>query len=64
MPANKRGRLEIGVGAVLVTLAATSVALRFGARWRRRLDLWVDDWLALIGQVSERPRSNGTMLTG
>lgn len=48
---SSRGWQEIRVGIALTTMATVAVILRFIARYRRRLNLEIDDWFTLAALV-------------
>ena len=58
MAPNNRGWHEISVSIAMVVLASIAITLRFVARFRRRLALEIDDWLALTGLVSDSIRTH------
>ena len=50
-----RGPLVVGVSGLLMGVVVVIVSLRFIARRTRHMPLLTDDWLALVGMVSESP---------
>ena len=52
MALTKRGADMITIVSALVALATLSVALRFAARMKLRLNFQIDDWLCLVALVA------------
>jgi dolichol kinase len=52
MAPNDRGWEEIRTGIALSSIAFVAVILRFVARYVRRLQLEIDDWLSLASLVA------------
>ena len=47
------GASVIGVGVIFPVLGTIAVALRFKVKSARKVGLWWDDWLILLGLVRD-----------